>query len=191
VVTADGEALSVNSYQHPDLFWALRGGGGCTFAIITSVVYKTYRTLPMTGVSISATQLSQNAAGNMMTKLVGMLGNLSDMGWSGYGGLTTNLFRFTLLAQNITSPEDTNKTLDTLIEFFRQTAGGRPVEVSSSSFPSFYDWFLSPFNTDGDIPEGVDREIISRFIYRDMAKENPDKVADIMSALSVPGIFIK
>ena len=126
-----------------------------------------------------------------MSKLVGMLGNLSDMGWSGYGGFTADLFAFTLLAQNVTSTEETNKTLGALVEFIHQTAGGRLVEVSSSSFPSFYDWFLSSFNTDGDVLEGVDKEIISRFIYRDMAKEDPDKVADILSALSVPGMFIK
>src|SRR4051812_43153388 len=28
VVTANGDFLTVNSYQNSDLFWALRGGGG-------------------------------------------------------------------------------------------------------------------------------------------------------------------
>lgn len=34
VVTADGEVRVVNRHQDPDLFWALRGGGGSTFGIV-------------------------------------------------------------------------------------------------------------------------------------------------------------
>jgi FAD/FMN-containing dehydrogenase len=35
VVTASGEVLIANKYQNPDLFWALRGGGGGTFGVVT------------------------------------------------------------------------------------------------------------------------------------------------------------
>jgi hypothetical protein len=128
-----------------------------------------------------------------MSKLIGMLGNLSDMGWSGYGGFTPDLFSFTLLAQNVTSTQATNETLGALIEFIYQTAGanGHLVQVSSSLFPSFYDWFSSSFDADGNVPEGINKEITSRFMYRDMAKEDPDKVADILWALSAPGIYMK
>jgi FAD/FMN-containing dehydrogenase len=33
VVTADGTARIVNAFQDPDLFWALKGGGGGTFGV--------------------------------------------------------------------------------------------------------------------------------------------------------------
>jgi FAD/FMN-containing dehydrogenase len=36
VVTADGELLEVNEHAHPDLFWALRGGGG-NFGVVTRI----------------------------------------------------------------------------------------------------------------------------------------------------------
>src|SRR5918911_4830986 len=46
VVTADGELLKVSAYEHPDLFWGLKGGGG-NFGIVTSMEFALY---PMTHV---------------------------------------------------------------------------------------------------------------------------------------------
>ena len=39
LVTADGERLQVDSDRHPDLFWALRGGGG-NFGVVTRLEYR-------------------------------------------------------------------------------------------------------------------------------------------------------
>ena len=39
LVTADGEVLHVSADEHPDLFWALRGGGG-NFGIVTSFEFR-------------------------------------------------------------------------------------------------------------------------------------------------------
>jgi FAD/FMN-containing dehydrogenase len=39
VVLADGTFVTANAEQHPDLFWAVRGGGG-NFGVITSFVFK-------------------------------------------------------------------------------------------------------------------------------------------------------
>ena len=40
VVTANGTLLTVNECENSDLFWALRGGGGGTFGIVTRMVHK-------------------------------------------------------------------------------------------------------------------------------------------------------
>jgi FAD/FMN-containing dehydrogenase len=49
VVTADGAVRVVNEHQHPDLFWALRGGGGGTFGVVTRVTYAIYPALAALG----------------------------------------------------------------------------------------------------------------------------------------------
>jgi FAD/FMN-containing dehydrogenase len=47
IVTADGVTRIVNEAREPDLFWALKGGGGGTFGIITRLTLATHR-LPET-----------------------------------------------------------------------------------------------------------------------------------------------
>jgi FAD/FMN-containing dehydrogenase len=48
LVTADGEILNVTEETHPDLMWALRGGGG-NFGIAASLVYRLHPLSMVTG----------------------------------------------------------------------------------------------------------------------------------------------
>jgi len=41
VITADGRRLSIDEHHEPDLFWAIRGGGG-SFAIVTALEFAIY-----------------------------------------------------------------------------------------------------------------------------------------------------
>jgi FAD/FMN-containing dehydrogenase len=40
VVTADGKLRIANAVSEPDLFWALRGGGGGTFGVVVEATVK-------------------------------------------------------------------------------------------------------------------------------------------------------
>ncbi len=42
VVTADGRVRRVNACSDPDLFWALKGGGGGTFGVLTQLTLRTH-----------------------------------------------------------------------------------------------------------------------------------------------------
>jgi FAD/FMN-containing dehydrogenase len=48
LVTAAGEVLEVDAGSHPDLFWALRGGGG-NFGVVTSFTYRLHPVGMVTG----------------------------------------------------------------------------------------------------------------------------------------------
>jgi FAD/FMN-containing dehydrogenase len=48
VVTADGELLRVDAETHPDLFWAMRGGGG-NFGVATRFQYRLHDVRTMVG----------------------------------------------------------------------------------------------------------------------------------------------
>jgi FAD/FMN-containing dehydrogenase len=42
VVLADGSSVVANARQHADLYWALRGGGGGNFGIVTRLLFRTH-----------------------------------------------------------------------------------------------------------------------------------------------------
>src|SRR5215510_7221265 len=42
IVTADGVVRTVNACKDPDLFWALKGGGGGSWGVVTKVTLRTY-----------------------------------------------------------------------------------------------------------------------------------------------------
>src|SRR5690242_14121905 len=51
IVTADGRALRVSTDEHPDLFWAIRGGGG-NFGVVTSFDFQAHPIREIVGGSV-------------------------------------------------------------------------------------------------------------------------------------------
>jgi FAD binding domain/Berberine and berberine like len=46
VVTSEGDVVTASAKEHPDLFWAIRGGGG-NFGVVTSFEYRLHRVGPL------------------------------------------------------------------------------------------------------------------------------------------------
>ncbi|KAF7983609.1 hypothetical protein HWV62_20522 [Athelia sp. TMB] len=61
LVTADGRLRTVSAHSGADLFWALRGGGGGTWGVVTRATFRAYPSEPLAGVSITATGIALSA----------------------------------------------------------------------------------------------------------------------------------
>ena len=62
IVTADGAVRIANACTNPDLFWALKGGGGGSFGVITRVTLKTHELPPLFGAAFGAIKASSDEA---------------------------------------------------------------------------------------------------------------------------------
>jgi hypothetical protein len=54
VITADGEDRTINECSDPDLFWAMRGGGGGNYAVLTSYKFQLHAAVPINVYSFQA-----------------------------------------------------------------------------------------------------------------------------------------
>jgi FAD/FMN-containing dehydrogenase len=61
VVTAAGDILRASADEHPDLFWAIRGGGG-NFGVVTSFEFRLHEVDPMVDLGLFFWPLEQGAA---------------------------------------------------------------------------------------------------------------------------------
>jgi FAD/FMN-containing dehydrogenase len=62
VVTADGAVRVVNAFQDPDLFWALKGGGGGTFGVVTRFTFRTHELPDYLGIVAASITAASDAA---------------------------------------------------------------------------------------------------------------------------------
>jgi FAD/FMN-containing dehydrogenase len=79
VVLASGEVVEASETSHPDLFWALKGGGG-TFGIVTRFTYRAYDFGPAMRIGVSLYQPDDAAAAlREYARIYPTLGR--DVGW--------------------------------------------------------------------------------------------------------------
>jgi FAD/FMN-containing dehydrogenase len=76
VVTADGEVRVVNACRNPELFWALKGGGGGSFGVVTRLTLRT-RELPQYfgGVFVTVKAASDGAYRQLIRRFVDFYGD--------------------------------------------------------------------------------------------------------------------
>jgi FAD/FMN-containing dehydrogenase len=83
VVTANGEILIANEAQNQDLYWALRGGGGGTFGVVTKMTLRTHE-MPATVGQVAGTITADGDAGyrRLIREFIGFyLDNLNNEHW--------------------------------------------------------------------------------------------------------------
>lgn len=80
IVTADGRVRTVSRSAEPDLFWALRGGGGGNFGIATAF---TFRTVPIADVATFRLTFPPGTQAALLAAWQEWLPGLPDELWAG------------------------------------------------------------------------------------------------------------
>ncbi|KAI8193336.1 hypothetical protein K4K49_010990 [Colletotrichum sp. SAR 10_70] len=95
VVLASGEIVTASPCNNTDLFYAIRGGGGGTYGVVTQMTVKTYPTknIDAIDVVIGTASTSANVSAKFidaMTDIYSSYPYLSEVGFAGYGAWAMN-----------------------------------------------------------------------------------------------------
>ena len=75
IVTADGAVRTANACTHPDLFWAIKGGGGGSFGVVTRLTLRTHDLPEFFGAVLTTIQATSDAAfRRLIGQIVGFYG---------------------------------------------------------------------------------------------------------------------
>ncbi|TPX64852.1 hypothetical protein SpCBS45565_g05573 [Spizellomyces sp. 'palustris'] len=203
VVTAKGKEVTVNACQNSDLFWALRGGGGGTFGVVTSTTFTTFPTPPQIVAGITVTSNSSSDFETFIGDLTAEFPRLSDAGWAGYLYYAGNNFlgAFLNLANGTSAASE---SLAFLTNYNRTRPSSRVnVDVQILTFPSFYAYFNLTFNMETpampgsnesspspDPNDGSSSLVTSRLIPRDAFVKSPEKVAKAFTSMKAPSTVL-
>ena len=157
VVTASGEILVVNATRHPDLFWALRGGGGGTFGVVSKVTMGTHpmpATLGAVSGTIRATRDDDFRA--LIEQLVTLVPGLCDDHWGEQIRLNAdNTAEFSLLALDL-SDDAIHAVWDPFLNWVAQRSDGFSTDVFVATIP--FDRFWDPGMWDELVPGMICRD---------------------------------
>ncbi|KAH9902822.1 FAD-binding domain-containing protein [Cubamyces lactineus] len=190
VVTSSGENITANAYQNSDLFWALRGGGGGTYGVATSVTYRTQPSAPLvvfTFTSVASDAQSNPAIRQAVSGLVQNTSTLTDAGWGGYTTVTpvngSIVHWVNLVLPNATIAQ-ANATIGPYFSFIQELAAGSGgsfvvQNASMEAYPSFFAWYEPTFaNAQGEV--GANNLIGSWLLPRDVLENDFEDVTDTL-----------
>ncbi|TVY53558.1 FAD-linked oxidoreductase, partial [Lachnellula suecica] len=172
VVTTDGVLRTANACQNPDLFWALRGGGGGTFGIVMEATHKVEPAM-----SLSVAYIKYNQTASNVHQWLDLLIN-NSLGWAndGWGGhyVSNNLISITPLL-NLSKAEI---SMAPAAAFAKANNGTVVIEFLPSWY-SFYTKYVKP----NEAPVGGGRILASRLIPASLFKSTEGR-AKLLSFLS-------
>ena len=181
IVTADGNHVVANPYCNKDLFWALRGGGGGTWGVVTSVTYKTHPSTPFSAAYILANSTNVNSTQNLLTEIIRLTPSLIEQGYGGYGFGSVDSILFFVLSPNVT-PAQTQATFLPLFEF-AHSQPGLSVQNGTIPFGDWWQFYEALFSSDGQV--GKPSEMSSWLLPKDVVKtDNPEELAGKLLKIS-------
>ncbi|KAL4997537.1 hypothetical protein BDV10DRAFT_201810 [Aspergillus recurvatus] len=198
VATADGRQLVVSPTEHEDLFWALSGGGGGTYAVVLSATMRAYQDGVVAGASLSfsAGRNEADAEDEAEAYWTAVSTWHTQLLIHDETPKMTTLFSFTNTSFRLVAAtllDSPTSTLSAVLAPFIQTLDGLGLNYTyeTNSQPSFYDHFALYTPA---LPYGIaviNSTVGGRLIPRRTVRENlPDLISALRTITSHPNIRI-
>ncbi len=142
VVTADGVARVVNARQDPDLLWALKGGGGGSFGVVTRLTLKTHELGEIAGgFDLTIKAASDEAFRRLLVSFVALCPSLINPHWGESLHIRpSNQLSVSMVFQGLTGAE-AKAVWKPLIDFAAASPGDFTVEGPSAAAQPMRDWW--------------------------------------------------
>lgn len=152
IVTPDGKLRKINKCSSPELFWAVRGGGGGTWGASVRISYKSYpesRIFQFNPASLGANATNETFV-SMLENYLALSPKLQDLGIGGAHTLAWKSFNMNAVApEDIVSYSDFKNAFSGFVDFLLKnklikdentTLDGSPL---FSNYTSWYDFYTN------------------------------------------------
>ncbi|KAH8198735.1 hypothetical protein TruAng_007099 [Truncatella angustata] len=162
VVTPKGEVLVANECQNKDLFWAMRGGGGSTFGVVTLITMATHPTPQIVAWdgAIASFEVGAPWFWDMIGYLLTQLPYLDSKGISGYPTIYPNVsnpigqgpsrvsaFTGSFILQDTQNVTEIQEILQPVLDYVRTTWPQAYILANVlPPYPSFLDWYADHYD---------------------------------------------
>ncbi|EFJ32125.1 hypothetical protein SELMODRAFT_87668 [Selaginella moellendorffii] len=178
VVTADGRVRVANRCRNPDLFWALKGGGGGTFGVVVSATYRTFPDLQLGYVQtlFIAASATRSSHEDLIAKFVEVTPSMDEARLAGYFFLYTNYITLSFVLPNGTAAE-ARAAFAPLVSYVEGHPQLLVITYTVTSYPNFVQWHdgvLCATNPGvcTDLT-GAPRALATRFMPRTIIQDSP------------------
>lgn len=189
-ITAEGKYVTANAKENPDLYWALKGGGPSSFAVVTSITVKTFPEVPTAGVAININSTHTNDT-ELFSKGVhifhGQANHLSNLGMFVYFEQGPGPGRLKIAP--IVGPNMNASQLQKAVEplFTQLDAAKVPYDTHFRAFPTFFEFYMDMFEDEAPSPNSI---VGGRLFTQRDVSENNDKISEALIFASQNGINV-
>lgn len=190
IVTLEGKVLKANACQNTDLFWAIRGGGGGTFGVITSLTVKAHEmpSVALSSVEVTArNSTSAKAWYRLVAQMHTYFPGLQDAGLHGYTTMSGSPRTITLALFQYNEPNATSskKLFEPLQQLLNSANASVTHTISANWVPEWYS-LMQIVPTSGNV--GTTRSTrATRLIPRSaLSPKNVDLLAQVLETAVSP-----
>lgn len=181
VVLANGNIVTANPCQHPDLFFAIRGGGPSTYGVVVSTIVKAHPNKKVAAQQLSFSPLTPNDVPAFMDALALIYQNyptVSDAGFSGYGSWelasplppNTAGYRHAFAVFDRTSAE-LEQYFQPINDLLKAYQPRLKIDIVYSAYPTYWAYYYALSNI--TVPVGQAAALGSRLLDREALTASP------------------
>lgn len=195
IVLPSGEIITANACQNPDIFWAVRGGGGSTLGVVLSFTFKAFPSVPVSSMQFAfeSPTLNEDKFWEAMTYMATQFPILGNSGVTAFASLavgnSTSSSTFSGVFQGANqSITQTTAIMQPLADHFNSSYGSdiQSQITDVQEYTSYYDWFQAQQNST-TTPLGINLALASR-ILDEKALNHPNFTALIKQAAGTAGV---